>query len=49
MNTAIAKINFTKYEANLYSWQLNTIETPYQKKSLDCCKRYLQELSILLG
>ena len=49
MNTATSKTNFIKCEANLYSWLLDTIETPYHKNSLSCCGQYLREQSLLLG
>lgn len=49
MNTAMSKTNFVNSEANIYSWQFNTIETPYQKHSLDCCERSLREPSLLSG
>ena len=52
MNTAMSKANFVNSEANIYSWQFNTIETPYQKHSLDCCdycERGMREPSLLSG
>ncbi len=49
MNTATAKSNFIKCDANLYSWLLNIIDTPYEKHSLSCCEEYLREQSLLLG
>lgn len=49
MNTAMSKANFVNSEANIYSWQFNTIETPYQKHSLDCCYPSMREPSLLSG
>ena len=39
MNKTMLKTNFANSEVNVYSWQLNTIEAPYQKHILDCCDR----------
>ena len=49
MNTANAKINFIKSEANLYSWLLNTIKTPYQMLRSYCERQYQPLESLLLG
>lgn len=48
MNTAMSKTNFTKSQINLYSWLLNTIETPYEGHSESCCERDPREQSLLL-
>ena len=49
MNTAMSKTNFIKSQINLYSWLLNTIETPYQRHSASGYKRYLREQGLFLG
>ena len=41
MNTATSKFNFINSEANLYSWQLYTIETSYPEHSLCCYPQHL--------
>ena len=48
MNTAMSKINTAKTQNNSYSWLLNTIETPYQRHSESCCKRFLEERDLFL-
>ena len=49
MNTATSKFNSTNSEANLYSWQLTSIESFYQEHSLCCYPQYLliQNLSLV--
>ncbi|VEP11610.1 hypothetical protein H1P_110060 [Hyella patelloides LEGE 07179] len=52
MNTAMSKTNFINCEANLYSWQLNTLQTPYQQynsSSLCCYRRYQLIQNFILG
>lgn len=36
MNTIEMKINFAEFNTNQYSWQLSTIQTPYENNNLNC-------------
>ena len=49
MNTATLKINFINNEANLYSWQLSSIQSSYIEHSLSCYRQHLliQNLSLV--
>ena len=52
MNKTMLKTNFANSVSNVYSWQFNTIETPYQKHILGCCdlsERDSLESSLPLG